>query len=121
MVDLIKLGILLSVLLTVLGMGLAASWDDVTYLLRKPGLLARSFLSMFVIMPVICVCAALYFHLPPAIKVALVALAISPVPPFVPKKELVFGGQRAYTISLLSLAAMLSIVFVPVVSSLFGQ
>jgi BASS family bile acid:Na+ symporter len=121
MVDLIKLGILLSVLLTVLGMGLAASWDDVTYLLRKPGLLARSFLSMFVIMPVICVCAALYFHLPPAIKVALVALAISPVPPFVPKKELVFAGQRAYTISLLSLAAMLSIVFVPVVSSLFGQ
>lgn len=121
MVDLIKLGILLSVLLTVLGMGLAASWDDVTYLLRKPGLLARSFLSMFVVMPVVCVCAALYFHLPAAIKVALVALAISPVPPFVPKKELMVGGQRAYTISLLSLAAMLSIVFVPVVSSLFGQ
>jgi BASS family bile acid:Na+ symporter len=121
MADLIKLGILLSVVLTVLGMGLAASWDDVTYLLRKPGLLARSFLSMFVVMPVICVCVAVYFHLPPAIKVALVALAISPVPPFVPKKELMVGGQEAYAISLLSLAAIFSIAFVPLVSSLFGQ
>jgi BASS family bile acid:Na+ symporter len=121
MADLIKFGLQLSILLTVLGMGLAASWADVTYLLRKPGLLARSFLSMFILMPVICVCVALYFHLPPAIKVGLVALAISPVPPFLPKKELMVGGEEAYTISLLSLAAALSIVFVPVVTSLLGQ
>lgn len=121
MADLIKSGIQLSIFLTVLGMGLGASWEDVTDLLRKPGLLARSFLAMFVIMPFICVCAALYFHLPPAIKVALVALAISPVPPFIPKKELVVGGRGAYAISLLSLAAMLSIVFVPLITSLFGQ
>jgi bile acid:Na+ symporter, BASS family len=119
--NLVKLGIQLSIFLTVLGMGLVARWSDVTYLLRKPGLLARSFLSMFVIMPLICVGVALYFRLPPAIKVALVALAISPVPPFLPKKELTAGGEEAYTISLLSLAALLSIVFVPVVTSLFGQ
>jgi bile acid:Na+ symporter, BASS family len=120
MLDLIKLAILASVFLTVLGIGLVASWDDVTYLLRKPGLLARSFVSMFVIMPVICVCAALLTHLPPAIKVGLVALAISPVPPFVPKKQLMVGGRGCYVISLLSLAAVFSMVFVPVVASLFG-
>ena len=121
MADLIKVGILLSVFLTVLGMGLAATWADVTYLLRKPGLLARSFLSMFVVMPIICVCVALYFNLPPAIKVALVALAISPVPPFVPKKELMSHGHEGYAFSLLSLAGMFSIVFVPVVTSLFAR
>ena len=118
--ELIKVGIQASIFLTVLGMGLAATWDHVTYLLRKPGLLARSFLSMFVIMPIICVCVALLSHLPPPIKVALVALAISPVPPFLPKKELVAGGHGQYVISLLSLAAVSSIVFVPVVTSLFG-
>ena len=118
---LIKIGILASVFLTVLEMGLVATWDEVTYLLRKPELLLRSFLSMFVIMPVICVCAALLFHLPPAIRVALVALAISPVPPFLPKKELMAGGHGAYVISLISLAAILSIVFVPIATSLFGQ
>jgi hypothetical protein len=34
--ELIKFGILASVFLTVLGLGLAATWDDATYLLRKP-------------------------------------------------------------------------------------
>jgi BASS family bile acid:Na+ symporter len=121
MAEVIKFGIQLSVLLTVLGMGLASSWADVTYLLRNPRLLARSFLSMFVVMPVICVCVALYFHLPPAIKVALVALAISPVPPFLPKKQLMAGAHSAYALSLVSLAAVFSVVFVPVVTSLFGQ
>ena len=121
MADLIKLGVLTSVFLTVLGIGLAASRADLTYLLRTPRLLVRSLVSMFVIMPVICVGVALFTNLPPAIKVALVALAISPVPPFVPKKELMVGGRGAYVISLLSLAAVFSMAFLPVVASLFGQ
>ena len=40
--QLIKLGILPSVFLTVLGMGLAATWNDATYPMRKPALLVRS-------------------------------------------------------------------------------
>jgi bile acid:Na+ symporter, BASS family len=120
MADLIKLGVLTSVFLTVLGLGLAATWDDFTYLMRTPRLLVRSLVSMFVIMPLICVCVALFTNLPPAIKVALVALAISPVPPFVPKKQLMVGGHGAYVIGLLSLAAVVSMVLVPIVTSLFG-
>jgi len=118
---LIKLGILTSVFLTVLGLGLAATWNDATYLTRKPALLARSLLSMFVVMPIISLCAAMLFHLPPAIKVALVALAISPVPPLLPQKELMAGGHGAYAISLVSLAAVLSIVYVPIITSLFAD
>jgi bile acid:Na+ symporter, BASS family len=119
--ELIKFGILASVFLTVLGMGLAATWNDATYLLRKPTLLARSLFSMFVVMPIICVSAALLFNLPTAIRLALVALAISPVPPLLPQKELMAGGHGAYVISLVSIAAVLSIVFVPVITSLFAD
>jgi BASS family bile acid:Na+ symporter len=119
--DLIKLGVLASVFLTVLGLGLSAHLDDVTYLLRHPRHLVRSLVSMFVIMPVICVSVALLTNLPPAIKVALVALAISPVPPFLPQKQLMVGGHRAYVVGLMSFAAVVSMVFVPVVTSLFGQ
>jgi len=119
--QLIKLGILASVFLTVLGMGLAATWNDATYLMRKPALLARSVLSMFVLMPIICVSAALLFHLPPAVKVALVALSISPVPPLLPQKELTAGGHGAYAISLVAIAAVLSIVYVPLTTSLFAD
>ena len=120
--DLVKLCLQASIFLTVLGVGLNATWQDATSLLRKPGLLARSLLSMFVIMPIICVVVALVSHLPPAIKVALVALAISPVPPFLTKKELVAtGGHGEYVVSLVSLSAVLSIVFVPLVTSLFAK
>lgn len=117
----IKFGVLTSVFLTVLGVGLASTRDDVTYLLRTPRLLVRSLVSMFVIMPVICVCVALLTNLPPPVKVALVALSISPVPPFVPKKELMVGAHGAYVVGLLVFAAVLSMVFVPVVTSLFAR
>lgn len=121
MEDLIKLGVLTSVFLTVLGIGLTAKRDDVTFLLRTPRLLVRSLISMFVIMPVICVAVALFTNLPPPIKVALVALAISPVPPFVPKKEILVGAHGAYVLGLLAFAAVLSMVLVPIVTSLFAQ
>jgi|KBSMisStandDraft_5_1062788.scaffolds.fasta_scaffold99847_2 BASS family bile acid:Na+ symporter len=118
--ELLKLGFMVSIVLAVLGLGLTTSWNDVTYLLRKPGLLARSLLSMYVIMPFICACAALIFRLPPTVKVALMALAISPMPPFLPKKEIMAaGGRAAYAVGLLSLCAVLSIVYVPLVTSLF--
>jgi bile acid:Na+ symporter, BASS family len=119
--ELIKIGILASVFLTVLGMGLAATWNDATYLVRRPALLARSLFSMFVLMPVICVSAALLFHLPPAIRVALVALAISPVPPLLPQKEFAAGGHGAYAISLVAIAAVLSVFYVPLITSLFAE
>ena len=118
--QLVKLGILASVFLTVLGIGLAGTWDEATYLLRKPALLARSLLSMFVIMPIICLGAALLFHLPPAVRVALVALSISPVPPLLPQKELMAGAHGAYAISLVAIAAVLSIVYVPLITSLLA-
>ena len=121
MTDLVKFGVLSSIFVTVLATGLVATWRDAIYLVRTPGLLARSFFSMFIVMPIICIGAALLFHLPPAIKVALVAFSISPVPPFLQRKELMAGGHKEFVVSLLSLAAVLSIVFVPIVSSLFGQ
>lgn len=119
--EIIKLGILASVFLTVFTFGLAASWDDVRYLWSKPALLLRSLASMFVIMPAICVGVALLTHLPTAIKVALVVVAISPVAVLLPMKVLVVGGHRAFVISLAALAAVCSVVLVPVVSSLLAQ
>ena len=40
---------------TVFALGLHTRWKDVTYLLSKPGLLARSCLAMFVLTPLIAV------------------------------------------------------------------
>ena len=108
-----------SILLTVLGLGLNAEWKDALYLFRRPSLLLKSLLSMNVIMPLVTAGLVVAFDLPTTVKVALVALAISPVPPILPKKQMRAGGQEAYAIGLLVAVALLAIVTVPIVVSWF--
>jgi len=59
------------------------------------------------------------FNLPTSVKFALVALAISPVPPMLPKKQMKAGGEEAYAIGLLVAVALLAIITVPIVVSWF--
>ncbi len=118
--DILLVAIKASILLTVLAIGLNANWRDATFLFRRPALLLRSLLAMNVLMPLVAAVLAAAFNLPTPIKVALVALAISPVPPILPKKQLKAGGDESYAIGLLVAIAVLAIVIVPVSVSLFA-
>jgi BASS family bile acid:Na+ symporter len=109
-----------SLLLTVFGYGLHATVDDVLYLVRRPALLARSFFAMFVAMPIVMVALDEMFNLPHALEVCLVTLALSPVPPVMPKKMVKVGGRHEYAIGLLAIMSLLSIVVIPVAVSLLG-
>lgn len=109
----VALLIQVSIMLVVLGLGLNSSWREALYLFRHPGLLFRTLLAMNVIMPLVAVGFALAFELPAAMKLALVALAISPVPPLVSKKELNAGGYASYAMGLSFASAVLAIVTVP--------
>jgi BASS family bile acid:Na+ symporter len=113
--------ITLSIVLLVLGLGLHATWRDAFYLFHHPGLLFRSVLAMNVIMPLVAAGLVLAFDLPLAVKVALVALAVSPVPPLLPKKEFKAGGDTSYAIGLLVAIAVLAVVTVPVAVSWFSS
>lgn len=108
------LALQLSIALTVLGLGLTATWADATSLLRQPGLLLRSILSMSIVMPLVAVVIAKLFAFPMEVEAALVALAISPVPPVLYKRQLGGGGRREYAVGLLVAMGLLSIVLVPV-------
>jgi BASS family bile acid:Na+ symporter len=114
MAHLIPLAISLSMGLIVLALGLHASVQDATSLFRQPGLLARSILAMNVIMVAVAVVIALLFDLHPAIKIALGALALSPVPPILPNKQVKAGGATSYVAGLLAATAVCAIVLVPV-------
>ncbi len=115
---LLILGIKVSIVLLVLGLGLNSSWSDALYLFRHPGLLVRSLFSMNVVMPLVAAGLVVAFDLPPAVEVALVALAVSPVPPMLPSKELKAGGRAAYAIGLFVAIALLAIVVVPLAVAL---
>jgi len=102
-----------SILLTVFTLGLQTSIDDVLSLLRRPSLLLRSLLAMSVVMPLVALALDAAFKFRPAVEIALVALALSPVPPVLPKKELKAGGSSSYGFGLLVIAGLFAIVFVP--------
>ncbi len=102
-----------SIMLTVFGLGLTATFQDATYLFRRPALLARAFLAMNIVMPAVAVIIAITFALPIEVDVALAALAVSPVPPILYKKQLSAGGRMEYVVGLLVAMSLLAIVVVP--------
>ncbi|HEY9226878.1 MAG TPA: bile acid:sodium symporter [Gemmatimonadaceae bacterium] len=110
----VMLALKVSIALIVLGVGLNAKPSDLTYLLGHPALFARSFLAMSVILPLFTVWMARVFDLLRPVKVALVALALAPVPPFLPTRVMKAGGTASYTVGLLSMTSLLAIVVIPV-------
>src|SRR5215813_4751318 len=112
-VEIISLVLKASIFLNVFAFALNAHFADATYLFRNPGLLLRAVLSMNVVMLLTAIALSLAFDLHPATKIALVTLSMSPVPPILTKKAFKAGGTEPYVIGLLTAAALLSIVFVP--------
>ena len=102
-----------SVLLIVFGFGLQTSVRDLFYLVRRPSLLARSLVAMFVVMPILAVVLMRVLELRQSLEIALVALAISPVPPLLPKKQDTAGGEAAYALGLMAVVSLLAIAVVP--------
>ena len=102
-----------SILLNVFAIGLKASVHDATYMFRRPGKLVKALVAMNILMPLFAIAFVLTFDLPHAVEVALMALAVSPVPPILPRKLRKAGATESDTIGLLVAMGILAIVFVP--------
>ena len=117
--------LLLSIVLFVVSLGLHADLQEILYLPRRPAQLARAMGSMYVVMPVVAVALALWLPLLPTIKVALLCLSVSPIPPLLPKRATKAGGDEGEALSLLVAAAFASIVVTPLgvylIGRIFGQ
>ena len=97
----------------VASIGMASTWRDAVSLLRSPSLLLRSVLSMQVLVPLIAFLLATRLPLHPGVKIAIVLLSLSPVPPALPGKEMKAGGNRPFAVSLLVVSAVLAILVIP--------
>ena len=119
--QLIPIVLAISIGLIVFCLALRTQPGDLSSLLRNPSLLVRSVLAMNVIMPVLAAGIATLSRLPAEVRVALILLAVSPVPPVLPGKQGKAGGNVSYAIGLLVVAAVVSIVTVPLTVSLIGR
>ncbi len=102
----------ISVLVFTIGLGTAPR--ELAYFVRQPGQLIRSVISMNLVMPIIAVLIVVIFPLHRVVQITLVALALSPVPPILPRKLVTAGGGHAYVMALLFSAALLSLITIPV-------
>lgn len=110
----------ISIFFVVFSLGLQTTIADATCLLRKPGLLIRSLLAMNVVMPLVAVAMAATFHVNLAVRIALVLVAVSPVPPLLPRQQSKFG-HGTYIKGLLACMSVLSIIVVPATIEVLGK
>src|SRR5262249_51461389 len=111
----------ISVALIVISVALRAAPSDLAWLLRRPSLLLRSLLAMTIVMPFLGALIAWLFHIRPSVEAALILLAVSPVPPILPNKQIKAGGSVSYAVGLLAVSALVSILTVPFSVSLIGS
>jgi BASS family bile acid:Na+ symporter len=116
---LIRIAIVISVMLIVVALGLRYALSDAAYLLNRPSLLVRSLVAMNVIMPLLAIWLVSSFDFKTPVKVALVALAISPLPPFLPGKRLKLTSH-GYIYGIVVAAAVYAVVLVPITASLLS-
>jgi BASS family bile acid:Na+ symporter len=110
-----------SIMLTLFGFGLRATLDDLLYLWRRPRLLFRSLVAMFVVMPLFAIVLTKIFSFHSVVVVALIVISISPVPPLLPKKVTQAVGIAPYGLGLMVTAATFAIGYIPLAAYLIGK
>jgi bile acid:Na+ symporter, BASS family len=102
----------------VLAVGLNASRQDLLYVLTRPALLFRAIASVLVIPPIVAGVLIALLPIDPVAKAGIMLMAISPVPPLVPGKELGVGGRKNYAYGLYVAMALFTVVSVPLVMAI---
>lgn len=113
--------LVLSIVLIVFGLGARTTLDEALWLFRRPMRLLRALLAIYVVVPAFAIGLCLAFDLNPAVKFALIALAVSPLPPILPMKQEKLGGEHAYVISLLVCASLFALVLTPLLLATAGD
>jgi bile acid:Na+ symporter, BASS family len=111
--QLVLLALQASVFCIVFGFGLKTTAQDLVSLLRRPLWLAKALVAVFVLMPLVVILLSRLFDLRPIVEIALMALAISPVPPLLPQRHSQAGGAAHHALALVANFSLSAIVTVP--------
>jgi len=117
------LGILalkVSIPMQVFATGLGATWDDASYLFRRPRLLLHSILARNVAVPILAILLIKAFPFHVAVAITLGVLAVTPVPPLLPKSQIKAGARSSYVLGLLVSQSLLAVALVPVTIELMN-
>jgi len=111
--ELVALALHASLLLLALSIGLDIARGDGLYVLRRPRLLLRALLALVVVVPLVAALLVALLPLKESVEIAIVLMAVSPLPPVALPREIRSGGRKRYAYGLLVAIGVLSIVTVP--------
>ncbi len=103
----------ISTMLIIFSIGLRSRWRDLIHALERPNLLFRGFVAVYVAVPIAAFVAAMLLPLEPAVKVGIVAMALSPLAPLAPSKMIDAGADTSYVVGIYVGLLMLAVPVVP--------
>jgi BASS family bile acid:Na+ symporter len=103
----------ITIFATLFATGLAASTEDIGYLRHRPALLARALLATVVLAPIFAIVLALALPIGRPAAIAIVAGALAPGLPTVPRTGRKIGGNVAFACSLLVVTSVLGVITIP--------
>lgn len=107
------LALKISIMVQVFAAGLGCSWADATYLFHRPKLLLNSILARNIAVPILAVLLIKAFSIQGAVAIAILVLAVTPVPPLLPSAQMKAGGRTEYVFGLLVSQTVLAVAIVP--------
>jgi BASS family bile acid:Na+ symporter len=110
--------VLISVIFMMLGVGLKTALRDVLEVARRIWLVARGVLANFVVVPILVCLSLIWLPLVPEVKLGILLMAAAPVAPMVPPFVDTAKGDVAYSVGLMIMVALLSVVLTPLILTL---
>lgn len=120
MTETLLIALKLAVVVLIFAIGIGSTPADLSYLWRRPALLARSLFAMVVLVPAAALLMVALLPLTVGVKAALLVLAVSAGAPLLPRKLGAVGG-KGYMFSLVVTSSLLAIVLVPAWIALVGR
>ncbi|MFL5296214.1 MAG: hypothetical protein ACJ798_07515 [Phenylobacterium sp.] len=105
----------------VMAVGMDSSLGELLALFRQPVRLAKAVLAVNVLVPIAAMVLVELFPLSPVARGGILLMAVSPVPPLVPGKQLKAGGSKTYGYALYTALALISVVVVPLSVSILSR
>jgi bile acid:Na+ symporter, BASS family len=105
---------------SLVAVGTAASLRDLMAPVRNPRRWLRGLLAMQIAAPVLAIAMVLTLPLSTPVRIALVLVAVSPVPPRSPTNACTEAESRSYSASLLSTSVLLAVVLTPLALTIIG-
>lgn len=115
LVQLGQFAVLIFVICQMLSMGLVLTVPQILSPLKNTRLLILALVANFVVVPVIAIAIVSVFPLPQGYAIGLILIGCAAGAPFLPKMAQIAKGDTAYSVGLMVLLMVVSIVFLPII------